>query len=96
MSYIVDSAVSTSGLERSPVAASLAGLRAHEARCFRNKYDDVFTVESASKAKIRGPRRCSVASFVSTTKRDTRSTCGHGTSLPVLQCANECPIRTRV
>ena len=52
LSYIVDfSTVSTVGLESSPVAAALAGLRANEARYFRNKYDHVFTVEPASEAK---------------------------------------------
>jgi hypothetical protein len=50
--YIVDfSTVSTVGLESSPVAAALAGLRANEARYFRNKYDHVFTVEPASEAQ---------------------------------------------
>ena len=43
--------VSKAGLESSPVAAALAGLRANEARYFKNKYDHVFTVEPASKAK---------------------------------------------
>lgn len=43
--------VSTAGLESSPVASALAGLRANEARYFKNKYDHVFTVEPASKAK---------------------------------------------
>jgi len=43
--------VSSAGLESSPVAAALAGLRANEARYFKNKYDHVFTVEAASKAK---------------------------------------------
>src|SRR6187200_3380705 len=43
--------VSTVGLESSPVADALAGLRANEARYFKNKYDHVFTVEPASKAK---------------------------------------------
>jgi hypothetical protein len=43
--------VSTVGLESSPVAPALAGLRANEARYFKNKYDHVFTVEPASKAK---------------------------------------------
>ena len=43
--------VSTVGLESSPVAAALAGLRANEARYFKNKYDHVFTVEPASNAK---------------------------------------------
>ena len=39
--------VSTSGLESSPVAAALAGLRANEARYFKNKYDHVFEVGAA-------------------------------------------------
>jgi len=43
--------VSKAGLESSPVAAALAGLRANEARYFKNKYDHDFTVEPASKAK---------------------------------------------
>jgi hypothetical protein len=52
MSYAVDfNTVSTLGLESSPVAAALAGLRANEARYFKNKYDHVFTVEPASNAK---------------------------------------------
>ncbi|MFJ3788498.1 phage tail protein [Kitasatospora sp. NPDC090091] len=51
MSYTVDfDTVSTVGLESSPVAAALAGLRANEARYFKNKYDHVFTVEPASEA----------------------------------------------
>ncbi len=52
MSYAVDFVdVSTVGLESSPVAAALAGLRANEARYFKNKYDHVFTVQPAAKAK---------------------------------------------
>jgi hypothetical protein len=52
MPYTVDfNSVSTVGLESSPVAAALAGLRANEARYFKNKYDHVFTVDSASDAK---------------------------------------------
>src|SRR6266446_947908 len=52
MSYAVDFVnVSTVGLESSPVATALAGLRANEARYFKNKYDHVFTVEPAGKAK---------------------------------------------
>ena len=52
MASVVDFVnVSTSGLESSPVADALAGLRANEARYFKNKYDHVFTVEPASKAK---------------------------------------------
>jgi len=51
MPYTVDfKTVSTVGLESSPVAAALAGLRAHEARYFKNRYDHVFTVEPASDA----------------------------------------------
>jgi hypothetical protein len=51
MSYAVDFVnVSTVGLESSPVADALAGLRANEARYFKNKYDHVFTVEPASRA----------------------------------------------
>ena len=49
MPYIVDfKNVSTVGLESSPVAEALAGLRANEARYYRNKYDHVFTVSPAS------------------------------------------------
>ena len=52
MPYAVDfNDVSTAGLESSPVATALAGLRAHEARYFKNKYDYVFTVEPANSAK---------------------------------------------
>jgi len=43
--------VSTEGLESSPVAEALAGLRANEARYFKNKYDHVFTVEPAAEAR---------------------------------------------
>jgi hypothetical protein len=52
MPYTVDfNTVSTIGLESSPVASSLAGLRAHEARYFKNKYDHAFMVEPASNAQ---------------------------------------------
>ena len=51
MSYAVDfNTVSTVGLESSPHAAALAGLRANEARYYKNKYDHVFTVERATEA----------------------------------------------
>ena len=43
--------VSTEGLETSPVVDALAGLRANEARYFKNKYDIAFTTETAEKAK---------------------------------------------
>ena len=52
MGYVVDFVnVSTVGVESSPVADALAGLRANEARYFKNKYDLTFTTEPASKAK---------------------------------------------
>src|SRR5262245_54861355 len=52
MPYTVDfKTVSTVGLESSPVADALAGLRANEARYFKNKYDHDFTVEPATDAK---------------------------------------------
>ena len=51
MSYTVNFVeVSTEGLESSPVADALAGLRANEARYFANKYDHVFTVDPATEA----------------------------------------------
>jgi hypothetical protein len=40
--------VSTVGLETSPVADALAGLRANEARYFKNKYKHAFTVVPAA------------------------------------------------
>jgi hypothetical protein len=49
MAQVVDfENVSTAGLESSPVPDALAGLRANEARYFKNKYGHVFTVMSAS------------------------------------------------
>src|SRR5918911_2823926 len=52
MPYAVDfRTVSTVGLESSPFAEALAGLRANEARYFKNKYDHDFTVEPASDAR---------------------------------------------
>ena len=52
MPYAVDfKSVSTTGLESSPFADALAGLRANEARYFKNKYDHDFTVEPASDAE---------------------------------------------
>ena len=48
MSYVVDFVtVSTVGLESSPHADALAGLRANEARYYKNKYDHVFTTSPA-------------------------------------------------
>src|SRR6266567_353038 len=52
MSYAVQfDSVSTVGLESSPFPDALAGLRANEARYFKNKYDHDFTVEPASDAE---------------------------------------------
>lgn len=50
MGHVVDfREVSTEGLESSPVAPALAGLRANEARYFSTKYDHVFTTEPADR-----------------------------------------------
>ena len=51
MPEVVDFAnVSTAGLESSPVATALAGLRANEARYFMNKYTHEFTVVPADES----------------------------------------------
>jgi hypothetical protein len=52
MASVVDfKDVSTEGLESSPVAAPLAGLRANEARYFKNKHDLDFTTRPAAEAQ---------------------------------------------
>lgn len=52
MSEIVDFAtVSTAGLESSPVSKALAGLRANEARYFKNKYNHDFTILPADESR---------------------------------------------
>ncbi|SFC90855.1 hypothetical protein SAMN05443252_10849 [Bacillus sp. OV322] len=52
MSCIVDfKSVSLAGLESSPAAEALAGLRANEARYFMNKYKHEFTVVPASESQ---------------------------------------------
>ena len=52
MSKIVDfQNVSVAGLESSPVASALAGLRANEARYFMNKYKHQFTVAAAGESQ---------------------------------------------
>ena len=43
--------VSMDGVESSPVAAALAGLRANEARYFKNKYDQDFIVIPVSESQ---------------------------------------------
>jgi len=43
--------VSLAGLESSPVAESLSGLRANESRYFKNKYNHDFIVTPASETK---------------------------------------------
>ena len=52
MAYIVDfKNVSTIGLESSPVAEALSGLRANEARYFMNKYKHEFMVVPATEGQ---------------------------------------------
>ena len=52
MSYTVDfQNVSITGLESSPVAQALAGLRANEARYLMNKYQHAFTVVPAAEGQ---------------------------------------------
>ena len=52
MGYTVDfKDVSTVGLESSPHVDALAGLRANEARYYKNKFDHDFTVLPAKDAK---------------------------------------------
>lgn len=51
--------VSTEGLESSPVASALAGLRANEARYFFNKYKADFEVES-----VTSPRGKAIVDYV--------------------------------
>lgn len=52
MSYLVDfKNVSLAGLEASPVAEALAGLRANEARYFHNKYKTEFVTTPATESK---------------------------------------------
>jgi len=52
MSKVVDfKNVSTEGVESSPVATALAGLRANEARYFMNKYNHEFRVTAASESQ---------------------------------------------
>jgi len=52
MPHLIDfNTVSTAGLESSPVATALAGLRANEARYFKNKYNHDFTVTPAAESQ---------------------------------------------
>ena len=51
MAHVVDfTTVSTVGLESSPYAETLAGLRANEARYFSTKYKHTFTTSPAAEA----------------------------------------------
>ena len=51
MSTVIDfQQVSQDGLESSPVAEALAGLRANEARYYKNKYDHDLTTSPADEA----------------------------------------------
>ena len=66
MAYVVDFVnVSTVGLESSPHADALAGLRANEARYYKNKYDHVFTTYPAAEA-------AEVVAYVTTVLKDER------------------------
>jgi hypothetical protein len=52
MSHIVDfQNVAVTGLESSPVSASLAGLRANESRYYKNKYNHDFMVTPVAESK---------------------------------------------
>ena len=52
MSMVVDfENVSTAGLDSSPVAEALAGLRANEARYYMNKFKHEFTVTPAAESQ---------------------------------------------
>ncbi len=52
MSKVVDfNNVTPAGLESSPVSLALAGLRANEARYFKNKYNHDFTVSPVTESK---------------------------------------------
>lgn len=52
LSYLVDfKEVSTVGLESSPVAEALAGLRANDARYFKNHYDADLVTKPAAEVK---------------------------------------------
>jgi hypothetical protein len=67
MSYVVDFVdVSTVGLESSPVAEALAGLRANEARYWKNKYDHTFTVSPVAEA----PEALERVTHILATERD--------------------------
>ncbi|MGT2425510.1 phage tail protein [Amnibacterium kyonggiense] len=59
--------VSTDGLESSPVAPALAGLRANEARYFKNRFGHDFTTEPAT-----APAGAAVVDRVATILRDER------------------------
>ena len=67
MAYRVNfSEPSTVGLESSPVAKALAGLRANEARYFMNKYGHEFAVTPASESQ-------STIDYVNTILKDERN-----------------------
>lgn len=71
MSYAVDFVdVSTVGLESSPVAEALAGLRANEARYWKNKYDHTFTVSPVSEM----PEALERVNHILATERDLHIT----------------------
>lgn len=65
--------VTTQGLESSPVADALAGLRANEARYFDTKYKHPFTVEVVADAPA--PLGSSRSSPTSAASRSRPSRC---------------------
>lgn len=78
MPHVVDfTTVSTEGLESSPVAEALAGLRANEARYFRTKYDHEFTT-------YRPEERPELVEYVARVLREER---GLEFASPVLEVA---------
>lgn len=78
MGQVVDfKDVTTAGLESSPVAEALAGLRANEARYFHTKYQHLFTVEAADDSQ-------DVVNWVAGILQDER---GIVVSSPALQTA---------
>lgn len=84
MAYVVDfTVVSTVGLESSPVADALAGLRAHEARYFSTKYDHEFTTHPAGEG-----RGAAIAAYVARVLREERDLV---IASPVLEAA-ECEV----
>lgn len=82
MSVVDFQEVSTAGLESSPVAAALAGLRANEARYFSNKYKHVFETFAAE-------QRPDLARYVAQLLEDERGIVLAAKPLEVAECEVE-------